>query len=1728
MPFSFLRQRPSRFAVPRRDRTLRRYRPQLERLEDLTLPATLTWTGGGDGTSWNDANNWDDPTSPTGHDVPNGGDDAVIGSGFSVVAGAAFNHPSVARSLSVGSGTTLSILSNQQLGVPNIALDGLITMAGQPSAQATFDLPGPSAQITGSGEVRLGSFSQMRLSGAVTFGSGITVGGGGTVTLSGTLTNNGTIHGSTELQGVSSGATFVNAGIVTTTQAGETLRVNAVWTNNGTVEADAGTILLVFSSAPTPSPYIASGSGVINFQANYTNTGNTLNLVGSGTFAFSQRIDGGTVNRLQGSRMTGSGNATLNGVTLDFGAELDGTWLVQNGLTLPSNPTSNLRIGSDTSSPLFTGNVTFVGSQTLGGTGDVIFGASVSNTLGPQAGSTLTIGPGITVRGTAGTLGTASAPLVLQGAVRADHAGGTLTVTGTNWSNQGMLSAEGGNLTLQGAWTNPTGVPISADAGSTVTFSGPLTNTGTTLAVSGAGTFLLRANVTGGHVATQGGAHVLVSGITVTLAGVTLDGILDLGASGTANGVVNVTNGLTVNGAVNVGNPDPSSVRLGQLFFGTTSQTLGGTGTLVLGNSLNNFVGESGGSTATLTIGPGVTIRGKNGTVGTSTAGLLQQGTIQADVVGGTITVNGANWSNQGTLRAENGGILIANATLANLSGGTLTGGTWEAFANSIIRVPAAVTTNAATVLLDGVGSAFRLTNATTTDALANLAANAAGGSFTVQGGRNFTTAAAFSNAGSLIVGSASTFTTAGNYTQTAGSTTLNGGGLTATGGQVLLNGGLLAGTGTVTVTVTNAATVAPGHSPGTLTVTGNYTQTTAGSLNMEINGLAAGTDYDQLKVNGTVTLNGTLNLTVGFAPVVGSSFVLIDNNDVDAVTGAFNGLAEGSFLTLNGRPFQLTYQGGKGNDVVLTQLNTAPVPAPVGDRTVDEASTLTFTAAATDVDASQALTFSLDPGAPAGASIDPTTGVFTWTPTEAQGPGSFPVTVRVTDNGTPARSDAATITITVNEVNQAPSLAPIANATINEGTALSFLATATDPDLPANTLTFALDPGAPTGAGVDSTTGLFTWTPTAAQGAATYSLTLRVTDNGTPALGDAQTFLVTVKADQTITFDALPDLTYGAAAFALTATASSGLPVSFSVLAGPATVSGNTLSLSGAGTVTVRASQEGNDYYNPAAPVDQSFVVAPAPLTVHVDDQSRAYGDANPVFTGTVTGLQYADVITASYGTAATAASPVGAYAILAALDDPGGRLGNYVVTAAAGTLTVTPALLTVTADNATRVYGSANPTFTGTVTGIKNGDAIGAAFSTPATASSPAGTYAIVPAAVDAEPPRLSNYAVTLVPGTLTVLRATQTITWSDPVSVLDGTPLSGAQLNATVTVVGPAAAGALTYTPGFGAVLDVGLHTLTVTAAATEDYEAAVATVTLEVLKPASLSGFVFVDLNNDGEINFGEGGIAGVRVTLTGTDDLGQSVARVETTDGNGFYAFYQLRPGSYAVTETQPAGYLQGTDHVGTAGGTLAATDQFFVELAKGADGLNYNFGERPTASQPVQPGQTATIGFWNNKNGQALIRALNGGASSVRLGNWLATSFPNLYGGLAGKSNAEVAAYYQGRFRVQGQKLEAQVLATALAVYVTSENLAGTVAAAYGFRVSAEGVGSATFNVGSRGEAFGVADNTEVTVLDLLRATDRMSSGGVLYSDADPDRMKRLRDLANALYTDLNEAGNIG
>ncbi|HNQ90937.1 MAG TPA: putative Ig domain-containing protein, partial [Verrucomicrobiota bacterium] len=162
-------------------------------------------------------------------------------------------------------------------------------------------------------------------------------------------------------------------------------------------------------------------------------------------------------------------------------------------------------------------------------------------------------------------------------------------------------------------------------------------------------------------------------------------------------------------------------------------------------------------------------------------------------------------------------------------------------------------------------------------------------------------------------------------------------------------------------------------------------------------------------------------------------------------------------------------------------------------------------------------LTYSLE-GAPAWASINPGTGALQWTPTEDQGPSQQTMTVVATDNSEPPARVTATFQVTVNEVNTAPRLAEIADRTVTLGESVSFTATATDEDRPANMLTFSLV-SPPAGASIDPLEGLFNWSPDASQVGA-HSITVQVADNGLPEMRQSETFQVTVVRTLEVTWE--------------------------------------------------------------------------------------------------------------------------------------------------------------------------------------------------------------------------------------------------------------------------------------------------------------------------------------------------------------------------------------------------------------------------------------------------------------------------------------------------------------------------------------------------------------------------------------------------------------------------------
>jgi hypothetical protein len=196
----------------------------------------------------------------------------------------------------------------------------------------------------------------------------------------------------------------------------------------------------------------------------------------------------------------------------------------------------------------------------------------------------------------------------------------------------------------------------------------------------------------------------------------------------------------------------------------------------------------------------------------------------------------------------------------------------------------------------------------------------------------------------------------------------------------------------------------------------------------------------------------------------------------------------------------------GPPDEDQVTIQNSPPVLAYIGPKSVDEGTMLSFTATASDPDVPpQTLSFSLGFGAPSGASIT-SGGAFSWTPSEAQGPGNYVVRIIVSDG---SLTDYEDITITVNEVNLPPVLSLIGPKTINEGDLLQFTITASDPDIPAQTLTYSAS-NLPPGATFNPTTHTFSWTPTSGQAGVYPSVHFEVSDGH---LTDSEDITITVTA---------------------------------------------------------------------------------------------------------------------------------------------------------------------------------------------------------------------------------------------------------------------------------------------------------------------------------------------------------------------------------------------------------------------------------------------------------------------------------------------------------------------------------------------------------------------------------------------------------------------------------------
>lgn len=172
---------------------------------------------------------------------------------------------------------------------------------------------------------------------------------------------------------------------------------------------------------------------------------------------------------------------------------------------------------------------------------------------------------------------------------------------------------------------------------------------------------------------------------------------------------------------------------------------------------------------------------------------------------------------------------------------------------------------------------------------------------------------------------------------------------------------------------------------------------------------------------------------------------------------------------------------------------NRPPVLAPIGNLTVPEGQPLLFTVSATDPDG-DLLTYSAA-NLPPGASFDPATRTFSWTPGFDQAGNFAGIEFAVADDGTPMEVDVEVVTITVGNVNRAPVVGPVAPRSVSEYQTVAFSVTASDPD---GDEVFLSTSALPAGAAFDPVTGAFTWTPTGGQ-VGDHLISFVATDAGVP-----------------------------------------------------------------------------------------------------------------------------------------------------------------------------------------------------------------------------------------------------------------------------------------------------------------------------------------------------------------------------------------------------------------------------------------------------------------------------------------------------------------------------------------------------------------------------------------------------------------------------------------------------
>ncbi len=742
-----------------------------------------------------------------------------------------------------------------------------------------------------------------------------------------TLTGTNSTYGGIKIAG-SVGST---SGAVSLTAA------NRIDESAGGVVSTSGTLT---TASATGTMLTGAGVNAVGTWSATNTTSGAISLTNtSTTLTVSGIAQGGTV---AGSDVTinQAGNLSVTGA-VSTTAAANGTigLTTTGGITLTAGVTAG---GS--------GNLNLIANQTgatAGSfTGILINGVTVQSTTGD-----------VLVQGTGGSGGGGGNGVTIQGGGKIQTTGGTGTVTvqgtGANSTNSGeegvVISGSGIVVTSGGGNVSITGQ--AGGSGASAADIGVVVNVGTQVTAGGGGTVTVHG--TGGGVGTSNNWGVEVIGTLTSSGGdVTITGVGG-GSGGASNAGIIVNGQVTAGGSGAVALTGTGVGGNGIVVDGSVTSTGGGISVTSL---INSLIVSAGGS---------VTAPGVNSVTLSASSGLISnQGTVSSS--SGNISATASNniiESGSGLVSTTGAGII----TLSAGSGGIGTSGNPVVVSGNFLNSTTSGNTNqflsttgsttiGSTGLSAGTGTVelddgtFALGSSNQINDSTKLNVN--GATFAI--GTFSETVATVTLTSGSITGSTGVLTstntiqtesgtisailggTHGLTQSTSGTTTLSGaniytGTTTISGGTLLVDGvitgavtvaaaGTLGGSGSVGA-VNNSGLVNPGNgSTGILTINGAYTQ--SGALDDQIDGVVPGTDFNQLVVNGTITVSGFLTPTIlaPYLPAIGNSYQLITNNSGNPISGSFLALADGSTFEFGQRLFTISYHGGAThNSVVIT-----------------------------------------------------------------------------------------------------------------------------------------------------------------------------------------------------------------------------------------------------------------------------------------------------------------------------------------------------------------------------------------------------------------------------------------------------------------------------------------------------------------------------------------------------------------------------------------------------------------------------------------------------------------------------------------------------------------------------------------------------------------------------------------------------------------------------------------